>query len=74
MIIAPMGFKDEEFQEPKVILEREGLNVLVASTVAGTAEGMFGMKVTPDTTVDKVNPTEFDAVVVIGGSGSPTYL
>lgn len=74
MIIAPKDFRDEEFQEPKAILEREGFKVVVASTVAGTAKGMFGMKVTPDTTVDKVNPAEFDAVVVVGGAGSPTYL
>jgi len=74
MIIAPRDFRDEEFQEPKAILEREGFKVVVASTVAETAKGMFGMKVTPDTTVDNVNPAEFDAVVVVGGSGSPTYL
>jgi protease I len=74
MIIAPRDFRDEEFQEPKAVLEREGVKVVVASTVAGTARGMFGMQVTPDTTVDEVNPAEFDAVVVVGGSGSQTYL
>ena len=74
MIIAPRDFRDEEFQEPKAVLEREGVKVVVASTVAGTARGMFGMQVTPDTTVDEVNPADFDAVVVVGGSGSQTYL
>jgi len=74
MIIAPRDFRDEEYQEPKAILERKGVKVVVASTAAGTARGMFGMQVTPDTTVDKVNPAEFDAVVVVGGSGSQTYL
>ncbi|MDH5437332.1 MAG: DJ-1/PfpI family protein [Candidatus Bathyarchaeota archaeon] len=74
MIIAPRDFRDEEYQEPKAILEREGVKVVVASTVAGTARGMFGTQVTPDTTIDEVNPTEFDAVVVVGGSGSQTHL
>lgn len=74
MIIAPKDFRDEEFREPKAIMEREGVEVVVASTVTGTARGMFGMQVTPDTTVDEVNPAEFDAVVVVGGSGSQTYL
>jgi protease I len=74
MIIAPRDFRDEEFQEPKAVLEREGVKVVVASTVAGIARGMFGMQVTPDTTVGEVNPAEFDAVVVVGGSGSQTYL
>jgi len=74
MIIAPRNFRDEEFREPKAILEKEGIKVVVASTEAGTAKGMFGTQVVPNTTVDKVDPAEFDAVVVVGGGGSQTYL
>ena len=74
MIIAPKNFRDEELQEPKAILEREGFKVVVASTMAGTAKGMFGMQVNPDTTVDEVSPEDFDAVIVVGGSGSQTHL
>ncbi|UCE15565.1 MAG: DJ-1/PfpI family protein [Candidatus Bathyarchaeota archaeon] len=74
IIIAARDFRDEEYQEPKTILEKAGVKVVVASTAAGTARGMFGMQVTPDTTVNEVNPAEFDAVVVVGGSGSQTYL
>jgi len=74
MIIAARDFRDEEYQEPKAVLEKQGVEVVVASTVAGTAAGMFGLQVTPDTTVDEVNPEEFDAVVVVGGSGSQTHL
>jgi len=74
IIIAPRNFRDEEFQEPKAILEKAGVKVIVASTEAGTAKGMFGMQVIPNTTVDKVDPAEFDAIVVVGGGGSQTYL
>jgi protease I len=74
MIIAQKDFRDEEFREPKTILEKKGIKVTVASTAAGTAVGMFGMQVIPDATVDNVNISEFDAVVVVGGSGSQTYL
>jgi protease I len=74
MIIAQKDFRDEEFREPKAILEKKGIKVTVASTAAGTAVGMFGMQVIPDATVDNVNISEFDAVVVVGGSGSQTYL
>ncbi len=74
MIIAPKNFRDEELREPKTILEREGFKVVVASTMAGTARGMFGMQVNPDTTVDAVRPEDFDAVVVVGGSGSQPHL
>jgi len=74
MIIAPKDFRDEEYQEPRAVLERKDVEVVIASTVAESARGMFGMQVTPDTTIDEVNPAEFDAVVVVGGSGSQTYL
>jgi protease I len=74
MIIAPRNFRDEELREPKAILEKEGFKVVVASTVSGTARGMFGMQVNPDTTVDEISPEDFDAVVVVGGSGSQTHL
>lgn len=74
MIVAPRDFRDEEFREPKAILEKGGVKVVVASTAAGTATGMFGMRVLPDITVDEVNPTEFDGVILVGGSGSQTYL
>jgi len=74
MIIAPVNFRDEELQEPTAILEKQGIEVVVASTASGTAKGMFGMQVNPDTTVDGVNPDDFDAVIVVGGSGSQTYL
>lgn len=74
MVIAPRNFRDEELREPKAILEREGFKVVVASTVSGTAKGMFGMQVNPDTTVDDVNPEDYDVVVVVGGSGSQTHL
>ena len=74
MIIAQRNFRDEELREPKAILEKEGFKVVVASIMAGTARGMFGMQVNPDTTVDEVSPEDFDAVVVVGGSGSQTHL
>jgi protease I len=74
MIIAPRNFRDEEFREPKAILEKAGVKIVVASTDAGTAKGMFGTQVVPNTTVDKVDPEGFDAVVVVGGGGSQTYL
>ena len=67
MIIAPGTFIDEELREPKAILEREGFEVVIVSTVSGTAKGMFGMQVNPDTTVDDVIPEDFDAVVVVDG-------
>ena len=42
MVIPHTQFRDEEFFEPKKILEEEGATVLVASTTIRTCRGMKG--------------------------------
>ncbi|MFH1327320.1 MAG: hypothetical protein ABIH76_00475 [Candidatus Bathyarchaeota archaeon] len=37
MIIAPQDFRDEELLETREVLEKGGVETVVASTVAGTA-------------------------------------
>ncbi len=70
MIIAQKGFRDEELLVPKEILEAEH-TVKVASITRAEATGSMGAKVMPDMAVYEVNPDFFDAVVVVGGPGSP---
>lgn len=74
MVVAPDQFRDEELLEPKKILEQEGAEVIVASTKPGEARGMLGARVTPDRQLSEVKASEFDAVTVVGGMGSPQYL
>jgi len=74
MIIAPKNFRDEEFLEPKDVLEKANVEVKVASTTKGIAKGMLGANVDVETTVDEIDSADYDAVVVVGGSGSQTYL
>jgi protease I len=74
MVIAPEDFRDEELAQPKAILEREGATVTVASTTRGPCSGMLGARVTPDTTIAAEKASAYDAVVVVGGGGSPGYL
>ena len=74
MIIAPEDFRDEELLEPKELLTKAGAQVSVASTQAGEASGMLGAKVTPDSVVTGLNASDYHAVVVVGGMGSPTHL
>jgi protease I len=71
MIIAPKNFRDEELQEPMDIFLKNGFNVTVASVTSGICTGMFGAKVKPDINVDQVNIKDYDALVVVGGAGSP---
>ncbi len=73
MIIASRDFRDEELQEPKSLLERQGAEVTVACSRTGEAVGMKGMKVTPDILLDQVEVEDYDAVIFVGGSGSKEY-
>ncbi|MBI1848902.1 MAG: DJ-1/PfpI family protein [Planctomycetes bacterium] len=74
MVVAPDQFRDEELLEPKRILETAGATVKVASTKASAAKGMLGATVKPDLVLSAARPDEYDAVVVVGGMGSPKYL
>jgi len=71
LIIAQNNFRDEELAEPKAILESAGIEVQVASITTGVAKGMLGMEVTPDLAVKDADTADYDAIVVIGGAGSP---
>jgi protease I len=69
MIIAPKNFRDEEFKEPYDLFTSTGIEVTVASTDTHPAQGMLGMVVKPDITLERVNPHEYDALIIVGGSG-----
>jgi len=71
MIVAQQGFKDAELLVPKGVLEKAGHSVKVASITRGTAYGADGAQVQPDMAAYEVNPDFFDAIVVVGGPGSP---
>ncbi len=74
MVIAPDQFRDEELLEPKKIFLEEGAQVVVASTRDGEAKGMLGARCQPDTLLAKASAGDYDAIVVVGGMGSPQHL
>lgn len=73
MIIASKNFRDEEFLEPKKILEENGIEVIVASSSLSEAKGMLGAKVKPEILIGSIDVKDFDAVIFVGGSGSSEY-
>lgn len=70
MVIAFEGFRDEEYSEPKEVLEKAGAEVVTASTKIGTAVGKLGLKTKVDITLDQIQVLDYDAVLFIGGPGS----
>lgn len=75
MVIAPSDFRDEEFFEPyNYFTQEKNWSVTVASTQKGVAKGMLGKTWPVEETIDNLHASQFDALVIAGGMGSPTFL
>ncbi|MDM5340416.1 DJ-1/PfpI family protein [Fictibacillus enclensis] len=74
LIIPPERFNEDELFKPKEELENAGVEVTIASTVAGEITGDYDGKATASVIFSDVSPTEFDVVSVIGGSGTNDHL
>jgi protease I len=72
-IIAHEGFRDEEYTEPRAVLEARGVQVTVASSSPETAMGMMGATVQPDVLVSDIVVSDYGAIVFIGGPGAAEY-
>lgn len=78
MVIAPDQFRDEELLVPRKALLETGWTVDTVSTQTGEAKGMLGAveNVTMDLSyaAAETQKNAYDAVIVVGGMGSPEYL
>jgi protease I len=74
MIIAPKNFQDYEFSDTKKVLEDNGITVEVASKNVTEAKGVFGRKAKIDKDISKINVSEYDVIIFIGGGGASVYL
>lgn len=74
MLIAADQFQDDEFAVPKGILEKNGIQVTVASTTLAEITGMNGAKAKADILLKDVKAADYDAVLFIGGAGAAQYI
>jgi len=74
LIVAPVGFRDEEALEPKKVLEGAGHTVVVGSKGMKTAKGMLGAELAVDVELHEVNVDDYDAVAFVGGPGASGYF
>lgn len=74
MVIAPEAFRDEELLVPRGVFQGESWQVDTVSTKAGRATGMLGAHEEITKTLADLRPESYDAVVVVGGMGSPAHL
>jgi protease I len=75
LIIAHRNFNDTEYRVTREELERSGYEIKVASLRKDSpAEGMEGLEVLPDLTLEEVVVADYQAIVFIGGSGTTVYF
>lgn len=71
MAIPHTQFRDEEFFEPRKILESEGATVTVASSAVRMCHGTQGGSVQASVTIADSKSEDYDALVICGGPSAP---
>ncbi|HVP19479.1 MAG TPA: DJ-1/PfpI family protein [Spirochaetia bacterium] len=74
MIVAPREFTDREYNDPRSVFEAKGALVTVASTKTAHAVSHDLARLRIDMTIRELTLDQFDAIVVVGGTGALTYL
>lgn len=72
--ISPEKFRDEELAEPVAALTKAGIAFDIASTRRGTCTGMLNAKATATLSFEEVEPKTYDALIIVGGNGTPAHL
>jgi len=74
IVIPHTQFRDEEFFEPKKVLEDEGAKIVVASTTVRSCRGMRGGVVQSEIAIADAKTDDYSAVVLCGGSSVPEFF
>ncbi|WP_288832713.1 type 1 glutamine amidotransferase domain-containing protein [uncultured Corynebacterium sp.] len=69
-IISTNGFEDSELTSPKEAVEAAGATTQVISTESGEIEGKNGTKVAVDVTSADASASDYDALILPGGTGN----
>ncbi|SHI52454.1 type 1 glutamine amidotransferase domain-containing protein [Pseudozobellia thermophila] len=77
-ILATNGFEESELASPKEAMENEGFQVdivsLEAGEIKGWADGNWSNAYKVDKTLDQVNATDYNALMLPGGVINPDLL
>ena len=74
IVVPQQSFHDDELMYLKSYFAAAGAMVLVASSEMAPMRGMLNRMVTPDNTIASISVTSIDALLILGGNGSPRYL
>lgn len=73
IIIAPMDFRDETVSTAKNMLEKWGTEAVVTSYTSRECIGYHGALYKPQIHASHINSADFDAILLVDGSGVETY-
>jgi len=77
-ILATDGFEQSELEKPRQILETAGAKTVLVSPKAGKVQGFRhhdkGEAIAVDKTLEEVEPSQFDALMLPGGALNPDAL
>jgi protease I len=76
VILTANQFEDMEVYYPLFRLQEEGWDVTIAAPEMKTIFGEHGYALEPTTTIDKVNPDDYELLIIPGGSpdGAPSTV
>jgi protease I len=74
MVVAREMFRDEEYDIPRRILESGGVEVTVASSIFGEAEGKYGLTAPVDLLIGDADIADYDGIIFVGGAGAQEYF
>ncbi len=70
LLISFKNFKDEEYFETRRVLEEGGCRVVTVSSRPGLARGSDGGQIKVDKTFEELSLSDYQGLVLIGGSGA----
>lgn len=73
-VISQENFRDEELAHPREEVAAAGARVVVAAREKAPARGMLGAVASPDLRIRDAKAADYDAVVAVGGRGTPEHL
>ncbi len=73
LLITPRDFKDESVAATKQILEKWHVAAIIACYSMGECTGYHGATYRPEINAEKLDPEEYDALVIIDGQGVDLY-
>jgi protease I len=76
VVLTADKFEDMEVYYPVFRLMEEGWEVTIAAPTMTTIFGEHGYRLKPDTTIDAINPDDYDLLIIPGGSpdGAPATV